>query len=55
MSGQSGMTNHITVTYHDEIHPSTYQALVARLGNLNTTNGITFELRRKPVRKEVAA
>jgi hypothetical protein len=52
MSGQGGRTNHINVTYHDEILPQTYAALVAALKALNVTAEVTFELRRKPRAKE---
>ena len=54
MSGQSGMTNHITITYHDEINPQTYAGLVAALKSLNINTGTTFELRRRPVRKDAS-
>ena len=53
MSDQRDYVNHIGVTYHGEIHPKDYGALVYALHCLNRDRGVTFNLRCKPRDKGV--
>lgn len=46
MSGMSGMTNHIRVGVHDEIHPALFKHIVDALKALNSVHGVTFDLTR---------